>query len=335
MKTTLYSLLAAAACGMALGQTAYTTPVGYTTQTLVTGYNNVGISVHAPAKAAGDLNVISASSVQDTTVGVNFTASLGATGTLHVLEITSGPAVGLVTEITNWTTDTITTVDNLVAAGVLGGIDGAGNTYRIRKAPTLEEIFGAVPATSVLTANANFASADIVWVPTATPGVYTQYFLSTLSGGTFRKVSPAGAALNTPLVYLDGIFVQRKAAGTKDLVVSGEVKIDQTNGSLVTGFNYIGTVYPIGSTIQNIGLEDDLTPNANFNSADIVWVPAATPGVYTQIFRSTLSGGTWRTVSPAAAITTPFPLTGAVFIQRKGAPTPYDIVPPSTWSVAP
>jgi hypothetical protein len=328
MKTTFYSLaLAAVSCGIVGAQTtAFTTPVGYETTTLVQGFNNVGIRVHAPTKAAGTLDVIGASSVQDTTVGVNFLTSLGAVGPLHILEITSGAAVGTVSEISTWTADTITTVDNLVTAGVL-----ATDTYAIRKAPTLEEIFGAVPASSVLTANANSAVADIVWVPTAVPGSYTQYFLSTLSGGTFRRVSPAAATPNVPLVCLDGIFVQRKAAGTKDLVVSGEVKTGQTNGALVTGFNYIGTVYPVGSTIQNIGLEDDLTANVNSAVADIVWIPTGTPGAYTQIFRSTLSGGQWRTVAPAgvAPITN---LPGSIFIQRKAGNTPYDIVRPSTWT---
>ena len=271
--------------------------------------------------------MVSAGSVEDTSAGVDFVASLGATGVLHILEITSGAALGTVTEISTWTTSSITTVDNLQAAGVL-----AGDTYRIRQAPTLEQIFGSDPATSVLTANANFSSADIVWVPTATPGVYTQYFLSTLSGGTFRRVSPIGATPNVPLVYLDGIFVQRRAAGTANLVVTGEIKPEKTNGTLVTGFNYVGTVYPAGSTLQNIGLEDNLTANANFSSADIIWIPTGTPGVYTQVFRSTLSGGQWRTVSPVG-VAPEIQLPGAIFIQRRGAPTPFDILPPSTWDI--
>jgi hypothetical protein len=327
MKTTLYSFIAAAAAlGFAQAQTAYTTPVGYETTTLVQGFNNVGLRLHAPTKAAGTLNVIGTGSVQDTAVGVDFLTSLGAVGTLHILEITSGPALGLVTEISTWTDDTITTVDNLFAAGVVDG-----NTYRIRKAPTLENIFGTNPdpLVSVLFASNNAALADIVWVPTATPGVYTQYFMG--ATGAFRRVSPAGATPNVPLVYLDGIFIQRKNTGTKDLIVSGEVKTDNTNGGLVTGFNYVGTVYPVGSTIQNIGLDDDLTVSNNAAIADIVWIPTGTPGQYTQVYRGTT---TWRTVSPAGVAPT-INLPGAMFIQRRAAATSYDIVPPSTWDVNP
>ncbi|MES2476799.1 MAG: hypothetical protein V4640_13530 [Verrucomicrobiota bacterium] len=324
-KLTYALLLAAAASGVALGQTtAYTTPVGYSTTTLKNGFNNVGLTLQAPTKVAGDLNVIGTTSVQDTSAGVNFTTSLGATGVLHVLEVTSGPALGLVTEITTWTADTITTVDNLSAAGVV-----AGNTYRIRKAPTLEEIFTTNTVSGPLTAG-SATTADIVYVPTGVPGQYTQYFLST--AGAFRKVSPAGVSPNVPVVFLDGLFIQRKAAGTKDLVVSGEVKTDKTKGPLVTGFNYLGTVYPVGSTIQNSGLETSLLAGSA-TTADLIYVPSTvTPGQYTQVFRAT--AGTWRTVSPAA-VAPVIDLTGAIFIQRKAAATTYTLNPPSTWTVTP
>lgn len=330
MKTITYTLLAAAsACGLAsAAATAYTTPVGYTTQTLVTGFNNVGLTVHAPTKAAGDLNVISASSVQDTTAGVNFTTSLGATGTLHILEVTSGPSVGLVTEITSWTTDTITTVDNLVTAGVVGGADGVGNKYRIRRAPTLEQIFGTATVGGPLTSGTS-TTADLVYVPTGVPNQYTQYFLS--GAGTFRSVVPNALAPNVPLVYLDGIFINRKAGGTANLIVSGEVKPEKAGGRMVTGFNYLGTIHPVGSTIQNSGLENFLLPGTS-TTADLVYVPTGTPNQYLQVFRS--GANTWRTVVPNALAPDPLNLTGAIFINRKGATnSPWAINSPSTWNI--
>jgi hypothetical protein len=321
MKTQFtFSLLAAAVCGLANAQTAYTTPVGYTTQTLAQGFNNVGLTLHAPAKVSGDLDTITTNSVQDASVGINFSTTLGATGVLHVLEITSGTATGLVAEINSWTASTITTVDNLSAAGVV-----AGDRYRIRKCPTLEEIFTTNTVGGTLTPG-TAATADIVHIPTGTPGSYTQYFLNT--AGTFRKVSPAGAAPNVPIVYLDGIFVQRRASGTKDLVISGELKPEKISGSLVTGYNYLGTVFPSGSTIQNSGLENSLTAGTA-STADIILVPSATVGQYTQVFRSTAN--TWRTVSPAAVAST-IELKGAIFIQRKGSARSYSINAPSTYS---
>jgi hypothetical protein len=322
-KITLLSAAACGVCGLAFGQsTAYTAPVGYTTQTLKPGFNNVGITVHQPAKAAGAFEVIGASSVQDTTVGINFTTSLGTTGIIHILEITSGPALGLVTEISAWTADTITTVDNLVTAGVV-----TGNQYRIRKAPTLEEIFTTNIVDGPLTPGAA-TTADLVYVPTGVAGQYTQYFLNAV--GAFRKVSPAGLSPNVPVVYLDGLLIHRKAVTDKNLVITGEVKLDKTSGQLVPGFNSLGTIYPTGSTIQNSGLENFLLAGAA-TTADLIYVPT-TPGQYLQVFRT--AGGVWRTVSPAAVAPT-IALTGAIFIQRKGAATSYSLNPPSTWVVTP
>jgi hypothetical protein len=264
--------------------------------------------------------VIGSGSVQDTTAGVNFTTSLGATGVIHILEITSGPKLGLVTEISNWTVDTITTVDNLSSIGVL-----AGDKYRIRKAPTLEEIFTTNTTTGPLTAGAA-TTADLVYIPTAVAGQFTQYFLSTT--GAFRKVAPAGLAPNTPIVYLDGILVQRKATGTKDLVVSGELKPEKTSGALIPGFNSLGNIFPVGSTVQNSGLESFLLPGAA-TTADLIYVPT-TPGQYLQVFRST--AGTWRTVAPAGLAPT-VEFKSGMYIQRKGGAAPFSINAPSTWSI--
>jgi hypothetical protein len=323
MKTTLYSLLAAAAAlGFAQAQTAYTTPVGYVTETLNPGFNHIGLTVHLPTKAAGDLDVIGASSVQDTTAGVNFTTSLGATGTLHILEITSGPKLGLVTEISTWTADTITTVDDLLTAGVV-----AGNTYRIRKAPTLEEIFTTNIIDGPLTPG-SATTADLIFIPTSVAGQFTQYFLS--GTGAFRRVAPAGATPNVPIVYLDGIFVQRKATGTKNLVITGEVKPEKTSATFLAGFNSLGNIYPVGTTVQNSGLEAFLFPGSA-TTGDLIYIPT-TPGQYLQVFRSV--AGTWRTVAPAGLAPDPLPFKSGMYIQRKGAaPAPYSINSPSTWNL--
>jgi len=323
MKQSIPFSIAALFCasGLATAEPVYTNPVGYTTTTLQAGFNNVGITLHSPSLAAGSLDVISSSSVQDTSDGVDFTAALGATGRIHILEITSGSATGTVSEFSTWTNDTITTLDNLSAAGVV-----SGDSYRIRKAPTLEELFGTATSGGPLTAG-TAANADIVYVPTGVPGEYTQYFLS--GAGAFRSVFPAALAPNVPIVYLDGLFINRRATGTVDWIVSGEVKTDFTKGGLVTGFNYLGTIFPAGSTIQNSGLENFLT-SGTAAVADIIYVPTGTPGDYLQVFRS--GAGTWRTVFPAALAPDPVNLNGAIFINRKGSPTSYGLEAPATWS---
>ena len=273
--------------------------------------------------AAGNLEVIGTGSVQDTTAGVDFTVSLGTTGRIHILEITSGAAVGTVSEISTWTANTITTVDNLSTAGVL-----AGDTYRIRKAPTLEEIFGTATSGGPLTAGTS-STADLVYVPTGVPNQYTQYFLS--GAGTFRSVVPNALAPNVPIVYLDGLFINRKASGNVSLVVTGEVKPEKAGGRLVTGFNYLGTIHPVGSTIQNSGLENFVLAGTS-STADLIYVPTGTPNQYLQVFRS--GAGTWRTVVPNALAPDPVNLNGAIFILRKGATNaPWAINTPSTWDL--
>ena len=142
MKTTFaYSLLAAAAvCGLANAQTAYTTPVGYVTQPLVQGSNAFGITLHPPAVAKGSIDTVNGTVLTDSD-----TTFSPVSGRLYVLEITSGTLNGAIQEVpaASISGNTITTPDNL---GTLGLQVGA--TYSLRLAPTLEEVFTTVPLSS-------------------------------------------------------------------------------------------------------------------------------------------------------------------------------------------
>jgi len=99
MKTYIpYSLLAAlAACGMAYGaSTAYTTPVGYTTQALPANVLSlVGVNILTPSVASGLLTGVSGATLTDS--NVNFTTLLTA-GKTYVLDIKTGTAAGTVQE---------------------------------------------------------------------------------------------------------------------------------------------------------------------------------------------------------------------------------------------
>ncbi|RYG58666.1 hypothetical protein EON80_26715 [bacterium] len=127
-----YSLLAAAAaCGLAFAQeTAYTTPVGYTTQTLAANsFNLVGINLQTPTTVAGTLTAVSGTQLSDS--NADFTALLPA-GSTGVLEILDGPASGTTQEFTTYAGNSITVpveIANLAA----------GAKYRVRIATTLSE----------------------------------------------------------------------------------------------------------------------------------------------------------------------------------------------------
>lgn len=292
---------------------AFSKPSGYTTQTLQPGFNLVGINLVKSAAVTGAFSAVNTNSVQ---VGTADLAVL--TPGLHVLEITSGPAVGRLVEFSSWTGNTITTVDNLQAANV-----AVGNNFLIRKAPTLEETFGTT--TTVLNRSNNSDNADIVWVPTGL-GTYTRYFLN--GSGVWRNAQ-GGAAPNIPLVYIDGLFVQRKGSTSASLVISGQVKTTFTSIALGTGFNLIGTIFPAGATLQNSGLDVTLVRNNNSDNADIVWIPTG-PGTYARYFVN--GSGAWRNAQGGAAPLN-LPLTSSIFVQRKGTGTvTTNLTPPASYT---
>ncbi len=315
-----YSLLAAAAfCGAALGQTATTTPVGYTTQNLVANqFNLVGLNLHNSQLASGTISAVGASSV--TVEGVDFD-SLLTDGRTYVLEIHEGPQAGTVHEILTWNGDQLDTQEDLGTAGV-----EAGQSYSLRLAPTLEEIFGT-GSDSVLTRALNANTADIVWLPDGTGG-YDRYFIH--STGQVRIAGTTTPAPDVPVIYADGLIVQKRNAAA-ELVVSGEVKTSGTTNLAVPGFNILSTVAPVGLTLFTSGIAGDIAQALNPNTADIVWVqqPDAT---YKKYFRH--SSGSWRDVdAPTVALAEDVPLPSAVIIQRKGAsPTAVSLDVPESYA---
>ncbi len=320
MKSILsYSLLAAAmAAGVATAQTTATTkPVGYVSTTLTQGFNAVGLTLTNSSTAAGGFEAVTANSVSDN--DINF-GNLLVSGATYILEITSGPSIGSVHEVASWNANTLNTVDNLAARGVV-----ANTTYKLSKAPTLEEIFGTT--TSILKKGNSAAVADVVYVPTG-PGTYNRYFLNNSSA--WRNAA-GGAATNIPLIYLDAIFIQKQDAGDVSFVVSGEVKTSVTVTAISSGFNLIGTLFPVGATLQNFGFESSIKKGNSAAVADIVWVPnPATSGGYDRYFLN--NSNAWRNASGGAA-PADVPLKSAVFIQRVDAGSAeFRFTPPSSYS---
>ena len=330
MKTTIYSILAAAACGMAFGQTtSYTSPVGYNTQSFSVGFNVVGLTLQNSPAAAGDLEIVSGTTLTDSELAIT-----PIPGRLYVFEVTAAanPAlVGRISEVpaANIVGTTITTTDNL---GVLGL--AADDKYKLRLVPTLENIFTVTPLASggVLGAGLNSGAADVVWVPTGT-GSYVQHFLHT--SGQFRLAGTTTPTPNIPLVYADAVLVQKKGVTAASLVVNGEVKTVGTTSTAVTGFNPISTVAPVGLNLWNAGFEDDLGPGLNPGAADLVWVQQSNLS-YKKYFRH--SSGNWREdIAPTVNLTQvqveAIDIKTGVLVQRKGAlPITIDLNVPSSYS---
>ncbi|MEX1049312.1 MAG: hypothetical protein WED15_07275 [Akkermansiaceae bacterium] len=314
-----YSLLAAAAaCAMAYGDTAYTTPVGYSTQSLIQGFNASGLTLQTPSLAAGALDSVSGTALTDDQL--TFTPTAGRIYVLEIVAAANAAAVGTIQEIpaASISGTTITASDDI------SGLVAAGDRYILRVAPTLEDIFTTVPLATggVLAAALSSGSADIVWVPKGN-GTYDQYFLhsSTLA---FRRAGTTTPTPNVPLIYADGLLVQKRTTAAASLTVSGEVKKVGTNSVAVQGFNLLGVVAPVGLNLFNSGLDATLAPALSVGSADVVWVqnPNLT---YTQYFRrsGTLVESGWRvsgasvnlTVAQAEAVT----LSPGFLVQRRAS----------------
>jgi hypothetical protein len=258
MKTKLtYSLLAAAAaCGMAQGQgqtTAYTTPVGYTTQTLdANKYNLVAITLHNSAVFGGVITGANSTSVSFT--GVDFTTLLAA-GTVYILELPNG----VTQEISTWTATSLTTPENISSSVVAGT-----TTCKIRKASTVSDIFGATNSLGLASdGDEDLSNNDVLLVPNVNNAFDTVYYFD--NGETTGWFDDQGnEANNKVLNYGDGFFVQRIAGGQSiNLVISGEVKKTPTSSVLVSGFNFVGSVSPVGLTLSNSGLQNFLNIATN------------------------------------------------------------------------
>jgi uncharacterized protein (TIGR02597 family) len=338
-KITYSILAAAAACGMALGQTAYTTPVGYMTVP-IPGTNsevpsklqlaNQGLLPNGPAAAGGGASVsFDGTTLTDTDGTFTPSAFVNGTANSHVLEITSdGPVKGALSWINANTATTITTNDNLSSAG-----DGA--SYRVWKAYTMATLFGNPPASSVLGGGESATTADSVQILDPISNTYTNFFFKNAGkGGTGWQSSDV--AITSPANYAihpnDGMVILRKQATDGELVISGSVKTGATmvrvegNGTS-TILNILANQIPVDQL--TLGASGLYTGNAttglkggeSATTADNLLIFNADTNEYTTFYyKNSGKGGTgWISSDPAilTPATYPLPSTGALLIQRK------------------
>jgi len=332
-KITYSILAAAAACGMALGQTAYTTPVGYITIPIPSGGTVSSPKLQIASQGLLPTDAVLFAGTSDSygsDVDGTFLADAEGTWTSdsfvdtsespnlnnHLIEITSGPLLGTLT----WITKTkafvpedlpdpavpakIYTYDDISAAG-------SGATYRVLKAFTISSLLGTVPASSVLGGAANAGDADNFLVFSSSSNSYgTFWYKSSGPGGTgWRSDVVAGttAPAKTAIHPNDSalIFV-RKQASVGSLVIPGLVKTGVTDVQVVGGsgtkLNILSAVFPVDQiTPANSGLytgdpNTGLKGAANAGDADNVLIFDATDNSYTTFwYKSSGPGGTgWR-----------------------------------------
>lgn len=221
---------------------ASTTPVGYETLTINNGFNFVAPRLHQSVVAAGSFETVTATSATDT--GVDFVAILGASGTsgTYILEIKD--AAGVIQEVTTWTGATINAAD-------LSGITAPVN-YTIRKSSTLASVFGATNSAGLTAGGGGSAGADQIWLWNGAG--WNKYYYDSFAPPSFT--TPGWVSINANaavdpatvnLVYADS-FAVVSTSGT-DITVTGEVKTTQTEVTVATGFNFVGSVAPAGGNL--------------------------------------------------------------------------------------
>jgi hypothetical protein len=314
MRTTTIFALACLTVSQAAFAQVYTTPAGYVSKSLSQGFNAIGLTVQNASLSTGQFETINATTLIDSQLAVTPTA-----GRTYILEFVSGAAIGAIFEVPaaniSGTTITITTVPatDLTTLGLT-----TSDRYNLRLAPTLEEIFTTTSLSSggILQAGISSTGADVVWVPTG-PGAYNQYFLHTTA--QFRIAGTSTAASNVPVIYADGILVQKKGTAAASLTISGEIKTVGTTTTIGQGLNLVTVVAPAGANLGNAGIEDDIQAGISATGADIVWIQQANLS-YKKYFRHTTNN--WRDVdAPTVNMTAPevdaVTISGAIFIQKK------------------
>ena len=260
--------------------TAKTGPVGYETIALEAGFNYIGLRLHQPTLAAGVLDAVSSGSVTDNDVNIGALVSSGKT---YIVEVkTTSPAdSGAVAQVlgSDIAAGVITTSNNLVAVGA-----AVGDTYIVRESDTLASVFGATNSAALAPGYSGPANADLVYVPDGAGGL-TPYFYDA-DDVTWKNAdtsTPVDAA-TINLVYLDGIVIFANAA--LDLVVDGEVKKSNVIQVALSGFNYLSTIYPAGSTLSSAFTGALSTIHPGYSgpaNADLIYVPG-TGGSLTPYF---------------------------------------------------
>ena len=298
--------------GSAFSQSAVSGAGGYETLTINAGkFNVIGLRLHEPQVVSGTFDSQTATSLSD--ADVDFTNVLTA-GKRYLVEITGGTSSeGTVIEVDGWNNSDLTGLSGIVA-------DDATD-YTIRAAKTISDVFGANNEAGLTgSENAAPSEASIIYVPNGSG--FTQVFYSSLAGfdgwldaGTF------GSAADMPLNYVDALVVHEKGAANISLVVTGMVKTTSTNLPVSEAFTYVGTAYPVGSTLGNSGLADSVTGSANAapSEADIVYLPKPDASGFDQYFYSTLAGFDGWLNSATFGSGADVELTSGIIIDQNGS----------------
>ncbi len=315
-----------------------TDPVGFV-NTTINGTNGasssaltfVGLSTTQPVAFQSTISTYNGGTKMLIPTSGTFTVDQfnGASGA-HFVEITSGTAAGLLSDITATSTSSITTADDLSAQ--LAG----GESFRIRKHWTLLSVFGPNANTSnqVILGPGSASTADEVLAYDPLTQQYTTYYYKVggvFGGDGWRSTSGpnplATDVSNTVLRITDGLIVRRKLFAAVSLTLPGAVKLGATQRAVVPGLNIAGDLYASGTTLANSGLYDPAHPATSLqggsaSTADQVLIyDGAQYITYYYKVGGVFGGDGWRSTSGPNPLGTdvsgtPLPAGHAIIIKR-------------------
>ncbi len=282
-------------------ETTYTRPIGHVTLTALAGKANLlGLTLHRPTAYAGLAETISGTTLTE----IQNTLDPGFGSGAYLLELDGGISDGKVVPITGATSQTLSLADFLPSQSNLG--------FRVLPMMNLSRLVpndpeGLISPIEVLgTADFNPDHADLLLIQDGSGG-FKKYFVSTHMDpahpenfNTWVDADTGQAQQNPLLYYPQGFFFLRRGNTDFTLVVSGEVKLENTLLSVAETFNYRSMVYPIGMTLGESSLAGSLQPGTAA-TADIVVLQDETTGEFRRYFVADgsppLTSG-WRLADP-------------------------------------
>ena len=250
-------------------------PSGREILTVSNGFNYLGLRLHpSPIAEAQVLSVTSGSAVVE--VGVDV-VSLLVSGTPFIFEVDSGSAVGSVVKIDAFdlSTGTVTLSEDL-SAGL-----GADDWFTIRPSATLASVFGADNSAGLDEGAGGPGGADQIYLPVQGGGFLKYYYYNDpFFGATGWKDIETGVTVDphqVAIFYPDGLLINGGGVANNSFAVAGTLKLSQTNYTLTSGFNYLSSVFPTGSTLASMFGVDNSAGlnhgNGGTGGADQVWLP--------------------------------------------------------------
>ena len=323
--TTLKSV--AIALGFALpafGQTAVSPVVGYETVSLQPGqFNFFGLRFAEKVETTGQFESGDATSLTDNEGDFSFVED----GQTYIIEFAGGSSIVAESESFN---------GNSVA------VDGTGFTgidFTIRRVARLGDVFGENNEAGLLEGNGP-DTADVIFLPQP-DGSFAQVFRNPgLSVGTTVINPPfysdlSGNVADPALVFTEAILVRTQAASSPSFTVAGALITSPQAFPLNGGdsFNFVSSIYPVGATLGDTNLADNLQEGTGVDNSDVVFLPRASGAFDQFFFNQGLTVGTtvinppgWQNLAGDNADAEE--ITSGFIILRRGDDTTGTISPP-------